>query len=256
MSNSNQYLDIFRENGRHIAKIRQELVEYAYTEFSMAKIDELAVKLIKNAGGEPAFQKVPGYRWATCICVNDCLVHGIPDGYLKPGDLVTIDVGMSFQDTTTDVATTFCLEPTDPQKLAFLEVGKKTLRKAIAQAKAGNRIRHISEVLQRIPEQAGYSVTRNLVGHGLGKTMHEPPSVPCFVSRDPNLDAELIPGMVITIEVMYMEGNWPLKQAPDGWGLYTADGSLAAMFEEDILITSNGPEVISAPSGLEAGKKV
>lgn len=251
MSNSPAYYQSFRKNGLAIGTIRQQLVDYAQHEHDMEKIDQYAQHLISQAGGQPAFKKVPGYHWSTCICVNDCLVHGIPQGTFKQGDLVTIDVGMYLQGTTTDVATTFVIGQATKEQQQFLAVGQKTMRKAIRQAQPGNKVKQISQVLQRIPEAAGYSVTRHLVGHGLGKTMHEPPSIPCFVSNDPAMDVILEPGMVITIEAMYMAGDWPLIKAKDGWGLFTKDGSIAAMFEEDILITKDGPEIISLPSVVE-----
>lgn len=243
-----KYLQTFRENGKRINEIRWQLVDLAQTIHDKAVLDKEAERLILKAGGEPAFKKVKGYHWSTCICVNDCLVHGIPKGTFDMGDLVTIDLGMSYKNTTTDIATTFVVgKPTKFQQ-HFLDVGHQTMRHAIAQAQPGNRIRDISQQLQDIPESAGYSVTRDLVGHGLGPTMHESPAVPCFTSSDPNLSIKLVEGMIITIEAMYMAGNWQLVQADDGWSLSTKDGSLAAMFEEDILITVTGPEVLSINS--------
>jgi methionyl aminopeptidase len=240
-----EYLDTFRVNGKKIAKIREELVSFSQTHPKKEDIEAHACDLIKTTGGEPAFKKVPGYHWATCINVNSQIVHAIPKGYLNSGDLVTIDTGMYYQGTTSDCATSFIIgEPTIEQQ-HFLDVGKRTLEKAIAVAQPGNRIRDISETIQKNIEKAGYNVVRTLTGHGIGKTMHESPMIPCFVSNDPEIRTVIKPGMVLAIEVMYMVGDWPLIEAKDGWSLSTADGSLSAVFEDDIIVTPQGPEIIT-----------
>lgn len=242
------YLETYRENGRKTAAIKAKAVEFAQSHFNLADIDNYVENLIIKAGGEPGFKKVPGYNWSTCISVNDVFVHGIPRGKIKPGDIVNIDTGMYYHGTTSDTSTTFVVGQPTPAQTHFLNVGKKTLAKAIKQAKAGNRIRDISHTIQKNIEAAGYNVTRNLTGHGVGKTMHEPPAIPCFISRDPNLSIKIEVGMVLAIEVMYMKGDWPLVLANDGWSLSTKDGSDSAIFEEDIFITSSGPEVLTAIS--------
>jgi methionyl aminopeptidase len=237
----------FIDNGRRIAAIRDQLANFAQSHPNLADIDHHAEILIKQAGGEPAFAKVPGYRWATCININDQVVHHIPKGRLHPGDVVTLDTGMFFQGTTTDTATSFVICEATPAQTAFLKLGKTTLDKAIKQAKIGHTVRDISETIQKHIEAAGCSVVRTLTGHGLGTTMHEEPQIPCFVSPDPALKTKLREGMVLAIEVMYMEGDWPLVQDTDGWTLRTADGSLSAVFEDDVLLTRTGPLVITQP---------
>jgi len=240
------YFQNFRENGKLISQIKKQAVEFAQTHWNLADIDSYVDTLIHNAGGEPGFKKVPGYHWATCISVNDVLVHGIPKGYIKEGDIVNIDTGMYYKGTTTDTSTTFVIGNPSPEQTHFLQVGLDTLDKAIAKARPGNRVYDISDTIQKNIEAAGYNVTLNLTGHGVGKTMHEEPPIPCFVSKDPVLKTELKVGMVLAIEVMYMKGDWPLIQDPDGWSLRTRDGSDAAVFEEDVIVTPKGPEVITA----------
>jgi methionyl aminopeptidase len=247
-SKDSVYENIYRENGRKIAQIRSQAVEFAQSHFNLVDIDNYVDTLIRQAGGEPAFKKVPGYKWATCISVNDVLVHGIPKGKIQPGDIVNIDTGMYYRGTTSDCSTTFVVGPATPEQKYFLNVGKKTLKEAIKQAKPGNRIKNISATIQKHIEAAGYNVTRNLTGHGIGETMHQDPPIPCFVSNDPALSIRLIPGMTLAIEVMYMKGDWPLIQDNDGWTLRTRDGSDSAVFEEDVLITSNGPEILTQSS--------
>lgn len=245
LSLDNQYYSTYRLNCRKTAEIRAKAVAFAQTHFNLADIDHYVDELITAAGGQAAFKKVPGYKWATCISVNDVLVHGIPKGHLKPGDIVNIDTGMYYQGTTSDCSTTFVVGQPTPEQIHFLDVGKKTLKEAIKKAKPGNRIRDISSTIQKHIEAAGYNVTRNLTGHGIGKTMHEDPPIPCFVSNDTVLSTKIIPGMVLAIEVMYMKGDWPLVLDKDGWTLHTRDGSDSAVFEEDVLITPSGPEVLT-----------
>ena len=240
-----KHLDIFRENGRLISEIRNQLVDFAKSNPDKAAIDKQAEMLIKKAGGVPAFQKVDGYNWSTCICVNDEFVHGIPKGKINPGDIVTIDIGMFYKGTTTDTATTFILGQADEATQTFLQVGRDTLKQAVNQAQPGNTISDISRTIQTGIESAGYTVTRDLVGHGLGKTMHERPQIPCIVNSSPDQNVIIKPGMILAIEVMYMMGNWHLTKDDDNWTMRTADGSLSAMFETDVIITKSGPEIIT-----------
>lgn len=237
-------LEIFRENGKLIRDIRLHLIDMAHNGADSLAIDTQAQILIKKAGGEPAFMRVKGYHHATCICINDGFVHCIPQGKPKLGDIVTIDTGMFYHGTTTDVATTILIGQ-DSSKEQFLHAGQKALSKAIKQAIPGNTIRDITKTLQRHLERSGFSVTRDLCGHGLGATMHEEPQIPLYDSSDPDLSIKLQPGMVLAIEAMYMAGDWKLKKDPDGWTLRTADGKLSGMFEEDVIVTENGPEIIT-----------
>jgi methionyl aminopeptidase len=237
-------LDIFRENGQLIRDIRLSLIAMAQNGADCLAIDNQAKSLIKKAGGESAFMRVKGYHHATCICINDGFVHCIPQGKPKQGDIVTIDTGMFYHGTTTDVATTFLMGE-DIAKQDFLSAGKKALSKAIKQTVVGNTVRDITKALQKHLERSGFRVTRDLCGHGLGATMHESPQIPLYDSSDPDLSVKLQPGMVLAVEAMYMAGDWKLKKDPDGWTLRTADGSLSGMFEEDVIVTESGPEVIT-----------
>jgi methionyl aminopeptidase len=256
MSLNQNKLEIFRQNGRLIADIRDQVVQFAQTNHLLEEIDRFAEELIVAAGGEPAFKRVPGYHWATCISVNHAIVHGIPKGSLKDGDLVTIDLGMYYHGTTTDTATTIVIGEATLEQQHFLKVGQKALRKAIKQAQPGNRVQEISAAMQKTVEAAGFNVARTLTGHGLGETMHQEPSIPCFVSADPAHRVKLESGMVLAIEIMYMAGNWPLVQAEDGWTLSTQDLSPSAVFEEDVIVTDSGPEIITSNSTLEQGVEV
>lgn len=241
------YWDTFRENGRKIAVIRETLIQFAQTHLVKEEIEAYACHLIREAGGEPAFKRVPGYNYATCISVNDAIVHSIPKGKLFPGDLVTIDTGMYYRGTTSDTAASFVIGESTLEQKHFLNVGRKTMQKTLTQVRVGNQIRDLAKTMQKYIEREGFNVTRNLTGHGLGRSMHEPPMIPCFDSRDPALSVRLKEGMVLAIEVMYMAGDWPLITDKDGWTMRTADGSISAVFEEDVLVTTEGPELLTRP---------
>lgn len=240
------YYRYYRENGKRIAEIKKQAVEFAQSHEQCAEIDAYVDRLIVKAGGEPAFKKVPGYKWATCICLNDELVHGIPKGKIaKSGDLMTIDMGMYYHGTTTDTATSFVIGQASPEQEHFLGVGRQALKKVIKAAKVGRRVRDLAEAVQETIEAAGFNVTRNLTGHAVGKTMHEEPMIPNFVSSDPVLRVRLVPGMTLALEVMYMAGNWPLVVQPDKWTMSTADGQMSAVFEEDVLLLPGTTEVLT-----------
>jgi methionyl aminopeptidase len=242
---SADYYRQYEANGQDISAILAQLVKYAQTHQSKDALEAKAQELIHASEGEPAFMRVPGYRWATCINVNDEIVHSIPKGRFQVGDMVTIDLGMYRHHTTTDTATTFVIGTPTPTQTHFMTAGQRALRKAIKAARVGNRVKDISAAIQHSIEGAGYNVVRTLTGHGVGATMHETPSIPCFVSRDPALNTRLEPGMVLALEVMYTQGDWRLKTGSDGWTLSTADGSLSAVYEVDVILYPDYTQVIT-----------
>jgi len=247
------------EGGQKLGHILDLLLEKAQVGVSLMSIENEAQKLIADAGGTPSFQTVEGYRWATCLCVDDEVVHGIPTEYvLNEGDVLTIDVGILFKGYHTDTAWTKIVttkeknsktslptaEKTDIE--TFLSVGEEALWESIAQAKAGNRIGHISQATQRVVEGGGYSIVKSLVGHTIGKELHEKPHVPGFLKGKIEATPLLVDGMTIAIEVIYAQGNGSIVYAnDDGWTIGMRDGSLAAVFEHSILIDGDLPQVLT-----------
>ena len=239
------------EGGRKMGIILQELLEFTKTGTNLLDIEKLAQEKIKRAGGTPSFQTVEGYEWATCLCVNDEIVHGIPVMYdLQDGDVLTIDIGMVYKSFHTDTAWTKVVGASRADQKEevdhFLSVGEQTLWKAIAQAKPGNHIGDISTTIEKSVTSEGYSIVKSLVGHGVGKTLHEDPQIPGFqkgaVARTPLLTA----GMTIAIEIIYAHGKGSMvTDAEDGWTIRTRDGSLSAVFEHSIAVTENGPMVLT-----------
>ncbi len=244
---SKEEIKIMTEGGKKLAKVKEALKKKVAIGVSAYDIEKLAVKLIDEIGGEPSFKMVPGYRWATCVNVNEGLVHGIPkrEVIFKKGDVVSVDVGMHFQGFHTDTSFSVAIEgnfKTD----AFLKVGVEALASAISKAKVGNRIYDISSAIEEKIKNSGYSPIRALVGHGVGRELHEEPQIPCFTYGKKE-DSPLISlGAVLAIEVMYAQGSPNVVKEPDGWTISMADGKISALFEETVAVTSHGPLVLTS----------
>lgn len=205
-------------------------------------IEKIAEKYILDNGGEPGFKRVEGYDFTTCINVNDGLVHGIPNDYvLKSGDIVSVDLGVYLDGWNSDLSYTVEVETNTEEE--FLAVGKKALEAGIAAFKIGNSLGDIGHAMQTVVENAGYSVSRDLVGHGIGEELHESPFVPGYGTPGKGLKIE--EGMVFAIEIIYQKGSPELELLDDDWTLATADGSLAGLFEHTVAATKEGPRILT-----------
>ena len=241
------------EGGRKLGRILQQLLHAAQPGVRLNAIETMATDLIGKAGGTPSFQTVKGYSWATCLCINDAIVHGVPtDRKLTEGDIFTIDVGMVYKGFHTDTAWTKIIQNSQltmnnvGEKERFLNAGKEALKIAIEQAKAGNHVGHISQAIQTVIEGAGYGIVKTLVGHGVGRSLHEEPQIPGFVKGDISRTPLLVAGMTLAIEVIYARGNGAVSyESSDGWTIKTRDGSDAAVFEHTIAIGSVGPIILT-----------
>lgn len=252
---SSQDIATMAEGGEKLSKIKTQLTQAVKPGVTTLELDNLAKDLIKQAGGKPSFAMVPGYKWATCININEVVVHGVPNNTkIKAGDKVGIDVGIYYLGFHTDTSTTTVANlkshppagGSNPKIEKFLEIGRLALKKAIAQAKPGKRIADISEAMQTTVEEAGYSVVRALTGHGVGRQLHEEPAIPCFVMGDPKKSIKIMPGMVLAIEVMYNAGSSDvIYKNDDGWTIATADGKISGLFEETVAVTEQGPVVLT-----------
>jgi methionyl aminopeptidase len=218
---------------------------------TLLDIDKEADRLIGQSGGTASFKTVPGYRWATCLCVNDVVVHGIPTSYvLKDGDILTIDIGLVYGGFHTDTAWTKMVGKDDSaageKKKAFLAVGQEALEKAIALARVGNHVGDISASTQNILLKAKYGIVKTLVGHGVGHELHEDPQVPNYVRGARENTYKFQGGETIAIEPIYVMGEGQIVyDNDDGWTLATKDHSLAAVFEHSVAITQDGPIVLT-----------
>jgi methionyl aminopeptidase len=248
-------IKIMQTGGKMLADTMWEVCSAIKPGMTEIEVDALADKLIKEKGGEPGFKKVEGYHHATCISTNEVVVHGIPSPrVLKEGDIIGIDCGVFYQGFHTDMSETLRVRSKNSELRIkndeidkFLKVGKQALEAGISQAKAGNHVGDISKAIQDIVElRNGYSVVRSLVGHGVGKELHEDPEVPGYLQGKIEKTPELKEGMVIAIEVIYNMGGPDLAFANnDGWTLKTKDNSLAGLFERTIAITKSGPLVLT-----------
>jgi methionyl aminopeptidase len=211
---------------------------------TMLELDAIAAKIIEDAGGSPSFLGYKGYPAATCISINEVVVHGIPsERVLQEGDIVGLDLGVCLDGWIGDSAWTFPVGEISPDAQRLLNVTRESLYQGIAKAKIGNRIGDISHAVQKYVESHGYGVVRDLVGHGIGRSMHEEPSVPNF--GKPGTGPVLREGMTICIEPMVSQGTWKVKTLPDQWTMVTADGKLAAHFEHMVAITRSGPDILT-----------
>jgi methionyl aminopeptidase len=218
------------------------------------EVDKLAEKTIIEKGGLPAFKKVPGYKHTICAATNDVVVHGIPGKrILKEGDIICVDCGVFVDGYFTDMAETIVVggnDTTTSEVLKFLKVGQKALKNAISQAKPGNRIGHISMEMQKEVEGNDFSIVKSLIGHGVGKELHEWPEIPGYLDGKLEKTPLIVPGMTLALEVIYnMGSDEVVYENDDGWTIVTEDGSLSAVFERTILITEKGNQIITPLPG-------
>jgi len=248
-----QEITIMSNGGKILSEIMWEVLKHIKQGVSELEIDALADKLIREKGGEPGFKKVNGYNYTICVSTNDVSVHGIPSKYIfKEADVVGVDCGVYYQGFHTDMSETLRvsnkklkIKNKKDEVDIFLETGKTALSEAINQVKEGNHIGDISKTIQDIVEKKGYSVVKSLVGHGVGRELHEDPEVPGFLTGPIEKTPVLENGMVIAIEVIYNMGKPELILDKDGWTLRTADGSLAGLFERTVAITKKGPLILT-----------
>lgn len=241
---SAEEIDLMRAAGRVVASTLKTVSKEIAPGVTPRHLNDLAHQLIKDAGGEPSFLNYRGYPAATCIGVNEVVVHGIPgDVPLEEGDLCTLDFGVMLNGYHADSAWTFPVGKITQDNQRLLDVTRESLYKGIAKATVGNRIGDISATVQQYVEKKGYGIVRDLVGHGIGKTLHEEPGVPNF--GKPRQGPVIREGLTICIEPMVNAGTWKVKQLSDGWTIVTADGKNAAHFEHTIAITREGAEILT-----------
>lgn len=212
---------------------------------STAEIDKLAENYILSQGGEPNFKNYQGYPATACISINNEVIHGIPSAkrILRQGDIVSIDLGAKFGGYHGDNAATFACGDVSPAAKRLIDTTRESLYEGIAAAVSGGRIGDISHAVQSYVEARGYSVVRQFVGHGVGTKLHEAPEVPNFGTKGRGI--RLMPGMTLAIEPMVNEGSSGVKVLPDGWTVLTVDGSLSAHFEHTVVITADGPKIMT-----------
>ena len=243
---SSDELEAMARAGRVVVETIELVGEAMAPGVTTAELDEIAEEHIRSQGGVPTFKGYRGFPASICASPNSMVVHGIPGPYrLADGDTISIDVGVTLEGFVGDSAYTFAVGDVASETQRLLDACQAALAAAIAEARAGNHVGHISAAVQRVTEEAGFSVVRSLVGHGVGRSMHEEPQVPNYgeAGRGPKLS----PGMTLAIEPMITAGGGDVFVADDGWSISTSDGSLAAHFEHTVAITEGDPRVLTQP---------
>lgn len=246
---TSEEIETIADGGKILRDILHATAQMAIPGVSTKELSNFAEAEIKKAGGVPSFigygEKKNPFPAGLCTSVNDVVVHGIPrrNEILREGDIVGLDIGMQYKGLFTDTAITVPIGKVKSSAMDLIETTKRSLADCILKAKPGNRIGDISAKIQEVAEKGGYSVVRDLVGHGVGYAVHEDPPVPCY--GKPGTGIELVPNMVLAIEPMLNVGSHQVYFDRDGWTIRTMDGKLSAHFEHTIAITEKGARILT-----------
>jgi len=237
-------IELMKISGEICAKALKKVLAHAKVGVRAIDLDTLAREEIELNGGNPSFMTVEDYKWTTCITFNEQVVHGIPTKRkIKEGDVLSIDIGAIYKNYHSDMAKTIAIGKVSDEIKKFIDTGSKALTGAIDKARAGNHIGDISATLQRAIEGKGYSVVRNLTGHGIGKELHEEPMVPGFGKK--GLGPEIKDGMTLAIEAIYAQESGDVFLEEDNWTISTKDKSVGGLFEQTVAVTKSGPIVLT-----------
>ena len=239
-------LQKMREAGKVTAAVLKLMTELVKPGISTLELDAAAEKTIRSFGATPLFLGYYGFPGTICASVNEEVVHGIPkkDRILKSGDIISIDTGARLDGFCSDAAITLGVGEVSDKAQRLMDVTKKSLYKAIGQVKPGKRLGDVEHAVETFAKQNGVGVVRDYCGHGIGRNMHEEPSIPNF--GKPGTGPLLEKGMVLAIEPMLTAGTYRVRELDDGWTVVTADGKYAAHFEHTVAVTANGSEIFTA----------
>ena len=242
---SEREIELMREAGKILAKTHNELEKALKPGMTTWDIDHLGEEIIRSYGCIPSFKNYCGYPASICVSVNNEVVHGIPSKkrVIQEGDIVSLDAGVIYKGYHSDAARTHAVGNISEEAKRLIEVTKQSFFEGIKLAVPGNHLFDISEAIQKYVESNGYSVVRDLVGHGIGTHLHEDPQIPNFKQRRKGM--KLRPGMTLAIEPMVNEGSYDVVWLDDDWTVVTEDGSLAAHYENTIVITEDGCEILT-----------
>ena len=242
---SQDEINRMRDAGKILAEVHEKLEEIIKPGITTLEIDRKGEEFIRNAGCIPSFKGYEGYPASICVSINDEVVHGIPtdEHVLFEGDIVSLDAGVIYKEYQSDAARTHAVGKVSPEAQKLMDVTKQSFFEGIKLAVPGNHLFDISEAIQKYVESNGYSVVRDLVGHGIGTHLHEDPQIPNFKQRRKGM--KLRPGMTLAIEPMVNEGSYDVVWLDDDWTVVTEDGSLAAHYENTIVITEDGCEILT-----------
>ena len=240
-------LELMAAAGEVVARTHELMREHVRPGVTTAELDRIGEEFIRSEGGVPTFKGYRGYPAALCISRNDMVVHGIPGrDALADGDVVSIDVGVTLGGFVADSAWSYAVGEISDEAQRLLEACETSLMAGLEHARVGNRIGDISHAVQTVVEDAGFAVVRSLVGHGVGRDMHEEPQIPNF--GEPGRGPLLAEGMTLAIEPMITAGDPDVVLLEDRWSIVTEDGSLSAHFEHTVAVTENGPRILTMAS--------
>lgn len=242
---SPEEIALIRQSGKITARALQQVLGQVKVGVSTKELDQLAEKIIREAGGEPSFIQEPGYKWATCMNVNDMVVHGIPTDYkLQEGDRLGVDLGTVFKGFHSDASWTVGVGTNSLKK--FLKTGQRAVELAIKECVPGKHVGDISNAMEKTIRGGGYSPVKQLVGHGVGRKLHEDPEIPCYLRGKIENTPLIKEGMVFAVEAIFNEGRSEVVYANnDGWTIVTKDASVSGLFEHTVVVTKNGPEILT-----------
>ena len=241
---SAQEIETMERAGRVVVGTLSLIGEHVKPGVTTLELDELAEEYIRSHGGTPTFKGYRGYPASICTSPNGMVVHGIPGPYsLTEGDVLSVDVGVTLDGFVGDSAYTFAVGEIDDEAQRLLDTCQAALAAGIEQARPGSHLSDIGHAIQRATEDAGFSVVRSLVGHGVGRRMHEDPQIPNF--GEPGRGAVLQPGMTLAIEPMINAGGPDVYLHEDEWSISTEDGTLSAHFEHTVAVTESGPRILT-----------
>ena len=238
-------IELMREAGKRLELVHAKLGEFVKPGISTKDIDRYGEELIRGMGCIPNFLNYNGYPASICVSVNDEVVHGIPNKkhILEEGDIVSLDAGLIYKGFHSDAARTHAVGKVSPEAEKLMKVTKECFFKGIEFAREGNHLYDISREIGEYAESFGYGVVRDLVGHGIGRSLHEDPQIPNFVQKRRGM--RLVAGMTLAIEPMINAGTWEVCWLDDDWTVVTEDGSLSAHYENTVLITDGEPEILT-----------
>ena len=241
---TSQEIEIMAQAGKFLAGVMRELKSKVEPGITTKELDNLAEKLILDAGAKPAFKGYQGFPAALCASINEQIVHGVPSGRkLVEGDILSLDLGLIYNGFYSDMAATVPIGAINPEVGRLIRATKKSLKRAIGRVKPGKTIGDIAQAIQSYAEGQGFQVVRELCGHGIGRRLHEEPEIPNFGQRHKGPTLKV--GMVIAIEPMLVIGHPKIKKGPDGFTYQTADNSISAHFERTVAVTEKGARVLT-----------
>lgn len=244
-------IKIMQVNCSRLAAVMSKILAAIKPGVVLADLEKLACEEIKRFGSRPSFKMVPGYHWASCLNLNEGVVHGIPNSRkIAAGDMVSVDLGLFKNGFHSDMSRTVLAGPVIAEKQKFIDAGREVFNEVLEFIRPGNYLGQISQAIESGLHARGFYPVYELTGHGVGRELHEPPSIPGYLTKPVEKTPVLAAGMVLAIEIIYTARSTRLVIAPDNWTIQTADGSWGGLYEDTVLVSQTGSQVLTKIAGL------